>query len=168
MAGFSSKSTKPRRAFLDATKDNLPPTEALASSFSRRVGLDFIRRSQHYWDMKLVLTSHNITLTDAIETHIMNRIDKLDHFERRAVDTRVTIEHDHTKVPEKQFSCSMRLAVRGKDLFAEDKDADLYAAIDKVTKKIEQQIRKRHGKYKAKKHTEASRDKRKRQEAETD
>jgi ribosome-associated translation inhibitor RaiA len=29
----------------------------------------------------------------------------------------------------------------------------LYAAIDMVTKKIEQQLRKRHNKYKARKHT---------------
>jgi putative sigma-54 modulation protein len=142
----------------------LPPVETLASSNSCRVGLDFVPRPQHYWDMKLVLTSHNIKLTDAIETHIMNRIDKLDHFEQRAVDTRVTIEHDHTKVPEKQFSCSMRLAVRGKDLFAEDKDADLYAAIDKVTKKIEQQIRKRHSKAKERKHFAAAAAKHRRQE----
>ena len=43
----------------------------------------------------------------------------------------------------------MRLAVRGPDLFAEDRESDLYAAIDCVTKKIEQQIRKRHSKRKA-------------------
>ena len=56
----------------------------------------------------------------------------------------MTLEHDHTRAPEKQFSCSMRLSVRGPDLFAEDRESDLYAAIDRVTKKIEQQIRKRH------------------------
>jgi len=50
-------------------------------------------------------------------------------------------------------------------LFAEDCERDLYAAIDLVTKKIEQQIRKRHNKYKARKHTEAARTKRRRQEA---
>jgi len=33
--------------------------------------------------------------------------------------------------------------------FAEHVESDLYAAIDKVTKKIEQQIRKRHNKWKA-------------------
>ena len=42
----------------------------------------------------------------------------------------------------------MRLGVRGPDLFAEDRESDLYAAIDRVTKKIEQQIRRRHGKTK--------------------
>ena len=58
------------------------------------------------------------------------------------------------------------LAVPGPDLFAQDSEADLYAAIDVVTKKIEQQIRKRQSKFKARNHTEASRKKRTRQEAE--
>jgi len=57
-------------------------------------------------------------------------------------------------------------ACPGPDLFAEDSEADLYAAIDLVTKKIEQQIRKRQNKYKARKHADASRTKRIRQEAE--
>ena len=65
----------------------------------------------------------------------------------------------------RKFSCSIRLAVPGPDLFAEDSESDLYAAIDLVTKKIEQQIRKRHSKYKARKHGEASASKRRRQEA---
>ena len=93
--------------------------------------------------MKLILSTHNVTLTKAIEDHVVKCIEKLDHFDPRAIDARVTLEHDHTRVPEKQFSCSMRLAVRGPDLFAKDVESDLYAAIDRVTKKIEQQIRKR-------------------------
>jgi putative sigma-54 modulation protein len=113
--------------------------------------------------MKFILSSHNIKVTQGIEDHLLARVEKLDHFETRAVEARVTIESDHTRAPEKHFSCSMRIGVRGKDLFAEDKDADLYAAIDKVTKKIEQQIRKRHSKAKASKHSAASTAKRKRQ-----
>lgn len=109
--------------------------------------------------MKLILIPHGVTLTKAIEDHIVSRIEKLDHFDQRAVDARVTLEHDHTRTPEKAFSCAMRLSVRGPDLFAEDREADLYAAIDIVTKKIEQQIRKRHSKAKAKHHSEASKTK---------
>src|ERR1043166_9346858 len=105
--------------------------------------------------MKLILSTHNVTLTKAIEDHIISRINKLDHLDRFAIDARVTLEHDHRKAPERQFCCSMRLAMPGPDLFAEDSEADLYAAIDVVTKKIEQQIRKRHSKYKARKHPEA-------------
>jgi ribosomal subunit interface protein len=55
--------------------------------------------------------------------------------------------------------------MRGPDLFAEDHESDLYAAIDRVTKKIEQQIRKRHNKRKATKHKIATRTKVRRQES---
>ena len=114
--------------------------------------------------MKLILSTHNLTLTKAIEDHLVDKLEKLDHFDRRAVDARVTLEHDHKRAPEKQFACSIRLEMPGPDLFAEDAERDLYAAIDLVTKKIEQQIRKRHNKYKARKHAEAARTKRRRQE----
>jgi len=115
--------------------------------------------------MKLILSTHNVTLTKAIEDHVLSCIDKLDHLDRFAINARVTLEHDNAKAVDKQFSCSMRLVVPGPDLFAEDSESDLYAAIDLVTKKIEQQIRKRHSKYKARNHNEAAAGKRKRQVA---
>lgn len=115
--------------------------------------------------MKLILSTHNVTLTKAIEDHILDKIQKLEHFDRYAIDARVTLEHDNTKAPNAAFKCGMRLSMPGPDLFAEDVESDLYAAIDLVTKKIEQQIRKRHSKFKAKNHTEAAKGKRKRQEA---
>ena len=113
----------------------------------------------------MILSTHNVTLTKAIEEHIVSRIEKLAHLDRFALSARVTLEHDKTKAPERQFSCSMRLVVPGPDLFAEDVESDLYTAIDLVAKKIEQQIRKRHSKYKARKHTQPARGKRTRQEA---
>ena len=115
--------------------------------------------------MNLILSTHNVTLTKAIEDHILSRLEKLAHLDRFAINARVTLEHDHTKVPERAFACSVRLSVPGPDLFAEDAERDLYAAIDLVCKKIEQQIRKRQNKYKARKHTEAAKTKRRRQEA---
>lgn len=115
--------------------------------------------------MKFILSTHNVTLTRAIEEHILDKIDKLEHLDRWAIDARVTLEHDHTKVPERQYICSVRMGVRGPDLFAEDSESDLYTAIDLVFKKIEQQIRKRRGKRKTAKHTDAARLKRKRQDS---
>lgn len=113
--------------------------------------------------MKLILSTHNVTLTEAIEQHILSRIDKLEHFDRWAINARVVLTHDMTKIPERQFKCSMRLSVPGPDLYAEDSENDLYAAIDLVTKKIEQQIRKSHNKRKAKKHSDSAASKKSRQ-----
>ncbi len=118
--------------------------------------------------MKLILSTHNVTLTKTIEDRIVKRLEQLDRFDRRAIDARVTLEHDHTRVPRRQFGCSILLRLHGHDLFAEDVESDLYAAIDRVAKKIEQQIRKRHNKWKARKHKVAARSKRTRQEVETD
>jgi putative sigma-54 modulation protein len=103
--------------------------------------------------MKFILSTHNLTLTKAIEDHLLSRLEKIDHMDKYVTAARVTLEHHHLKVPERQFTCSIRLAVPGPDLFAEDCESDLYAAIDIVTKKIEQQLRKRHGKFKVRNHT---------------
>jgi putative sigma-54 modulation protein len=114
--------------------------------------------------MKLVLSTHNVTLTAAIEDHVVSRLNKLDHMDRHVIDARVTVEHDKTKAPERQFGCSVRLTVPGPDLFALDEEEDLYAAIDKVMKKIQQQIRKRHNKLKEKYHHAPARTKDSRRE----
>src|SRR6266511_1035731 len=43
--------------------------------------LDFLFHWNHDAAMKLILSTHNVTLTKAIEDHILSRIDKLDHFD---------------------------------------------------------------------------------------
>ncbi len=115
--------------------------------------------------MKLILSSHNVTLTKAIEDHILAKLEKLEHLDHRALATRVTLENDTAKTTDNRFKCSVRLDVAGPDLYAEDWEVDLYAAIDMVMKKIEQQIRKRQSKFKARHHSEAAKGKRRRQEA---
>jgi ribosomal subunit interface protein len=127
--------------------------------------LDFVGNRLHPTAMNLILSTHNLTLTKAIEDHLLSRLEKLAHLNRYALNARVTLERDRTKAPERQFSCSVRLTMPGPDLFAQDVESDLYAAIDLVCKKIEQQIRKRHNKFLTRKHKQAARTKRTRQEA---
>src|SRR4051794_24447604 len=110
--------------------------------------------------MKLIVSTHDVTLTEAINNHLQDRIDRLEHLDGQAVNARIVLEHDNTRAPENQFKCSVQLSMPGPDLFAEDFESDLYAAIDLSIKKVEQQLRKRHGKLKAQKHTEKARNKR--------
>lgn len=149
---------------------NKTKSAAPKTSKAKKARRDDTKKGASYNDgssMKLILTTHNVTLTDAIESHILSRIEQLSHLDPRAIDARVTIEHDHSKVTERQFKCSIRVTEPGPDLFAEDAESDLYAAIDLVAKKIEQQMRKRHNKFKARNHSEAAKGKRKRQESES-
>jgi putative sigma-54 modulation protein len=110
--------------------------------------------------MKFILTTHNVTLTDAIEQHVLAKIEKLEHIDRWLLDARVTLEKDHVAhSPETQFKCGIRVGIRGNDLYAEDREADLYAAVDLAVKKLEAQIRRKHSKAKARTHTVAARSK---------
>jgi putative sigma-54 modulation protein len=127
--------------------------------------LDFPPDQGHVVYMKFILSAHNVTLTKSIEDHILTRIEKLEHLDRYVTSARVTLEHDNLKPAASQFCCGIRLSLPGPDLFAQDWESDLYTAIDLVTKKIEQQLRKRHNKRKARKHTLGSRSKRLRQTA---
>ena len=102
--------------------------------------------------MKPILSTHGLTLSKGIADHITAKIQKIEHLDNYATQVRVSLEHDKLKAPERAFTCSMRLSLPGPDIFAEDSENDLYAAIDLVTKKIETQLRKRHGKFKARKH----------------
>src|SRR5438876_9001928 len=70
----------------------------------QRLSLDFRERRLHHSCMKLILIPHGVTLTEAIEDHVVAKIEKLDHFDKRAIDARVTLEHDHTRAPERAFS----------------------------------------------------------------
>jgi putative sigma-54 modulation protein len=145
----------------------LPMAKFRAAPFTRflkKLAIEYSQEQRHLVFMKLILSTHNVTLTDAIEKHVLAKVDKLDRLTSRVLHARVILEHDHMRVPERRFCCSMRLGVSGPDLFAEDRESDLYAAIDLVVKKIEQQIRKRQSKVKARKHKIAARTKRTRQE----
>ena len=50
--------------------------------------------------MKLVLSTHKVTLTDGLKEHVRLCIEKLDHQETHALKAFVNLERDHKGVPE--------------------------------------------------------------------
>src|ERR1041384_1037210 len=79
----------------------------------------FLSQNDHSSHMKLILSTHNVTLTKAIEDHVLGRLDQLEHLDRFAMDARVILEHDTSKATDRQFKCSVRLRMPGPDLYAE-------------------------------------------------
>jgi ribosomal subunit interface protein len=115
-------------------------------------------------DMKFILSTHNVTLTEAIEQYVLGKLEKLESIDRWLLDARVTLEKE-TRSSVDVFKCGIRLGIRGNDLYAEDKEPDLYAAVDLTVKKLEQQIRKKHSKAKARTQRTAARSKEKKKES---
>jgi putative sigma-54 modulation protein len=94
--------------------------------------------------MKIIIDSHNIHVTEAIETHVNTCIQKLEHMNQKTLEARVHLDRDHAGQALKKYKCSMHILLKGKDVFAEDSEKDLYVAIDLATKKTQQQLRKQH------------------------
>jgi len=106
--------------------------------------------------MKLVLSTHKVTLTDGLKEHVRMCIEKINHQETHALAAFVNLERDHIGHPDKRFTCTMKVTLPGQNLVARDAEDDLYAAIDLVTKKVQAQLRKRHNKFKARNHKQAA------------
>ena len=110
--------------------------------------------------MKLILDSHNVEVTEAIKAHVSVCVHKLEHMNQRALEARVNLGRDHVGLPENKFKCTMHIYFKGTDMFAEGHQSDLYVAIDLVTKKNQQQLRKRHNKIITRHHAGAAKAKR--------
>ena len=100
--------------------------------------------------MKMVLSTHKVTLTDGLKDHVRQCVEKLNQLDTHAISVFVNLERDHKGIPKKKFTCNMRVSLPGQNLVARDAESDMYAAIDLVTKKMQAQLRKRHSKFKAK------------------
>lgn len=91
--------------------------------------------------MNLNITGHHIEVTPAIRDYVTGKLDRvLRHFDQ------VTSSHVILSVEKLQQKAEVTLHVKGKDIFADAIDADLYAAIDLLVDKLDRQVLKHKGK----------------------
>lgn len=91
--------------------------------------------------MQIHLSPRHLTLTAAIHSFVAEKVSHLEQLTDRIIAAHVVLLHDETKT--RKYIVKVHLAVPGPDIHAEDAEDDLYAAIEKVTDKLSQQIRKR-------------------------
>ncbi len=93
--------------------------------------------------MQIHLSPRHLTLTAAIHGHVASKISHLEEIVENILAAHVVLIHDEKRNPSRAFHVKVHLAVPGPDIYAEDAESDLYAAIDKVTSKLARQLRKR-------------------------
>ncbi|MCK2126156.1 ribosome-associated translation inhibitor RaiA [Thauera aromatica] len=87
--------------------------------------------------MNLNITGHHIEVTPAIRDYVSSKLDRvIRHFDNV---TSVAVILSVEKLRQK---AEVTLHVRGKDIFVESDDSDLYAAIDAMTDKLDRQVQK--------------------------
>jgi putative sigma-54 modulation protein len=87
--------------------------------------------------MNLTITGHHVEVTPAIREYVTNKLDKvIRHFDNvTSVNVILSVE----KLDQK---AEVAVHVRGKDIFVESHDQDMYAAIDAMTDKLDRQVLK--------------------------
>jgi putative sigma-54 modulation protein len=96
--------------------------------------------------MKIIIHAKNIELTPAIKSYVDEKVGSLSKFlpvHDDVIETRVEVGKPslhHREGP--VFYAEVNLLVGGKLIRANEKNFDLYAAIDKVRDEVEAQIKK--------------------------
>lgn len=113
--------------------------------------------------MHIHLSPRHLVLTGAINSYVVNKLAHLDHQSDRIMAAHVVLVHDDSK-KKSNYVVKVHLALPGPDIFAEDREEDLYAAVDLVMGKLSRQLRKRKTRlFTGKKHkTQKAVEKRKR------
>ena len=92
--------------------------------------------------MNLNITGHHIEVTPALREYVTGKVDKIiRHFDH------VTSVHVILSVAKLVQKAEITLHVKGKDIYADSSDADLYAAIDLLIDKLDRQVMKYKGKH---------------------
>lgn len=91
--------------------------------------------------MNLNITGHHIEVTPALRDYVSGKVEKvIKHFDH------VTSVHVILSVEKLVQKAEITLHVKGKDIFADSSDTDLYAAIDLLIDKLDRLVQKHKSK----------------------
>ncbi len=87
--------------------------------------------------MQLSITGHHLDVTDALKTYVTTKLQKLEkHFDN------ITNVHVVLSVEKLDQRAEATLHMSGAEVFADAHSDDLYAAIDRLSDKLDRQILK--------------------------
>ncbi len=93
--------------------------------------------------MQLHLSPRHLRLTAAIHEYAAKKIRAIEGI-ADIIAAHVVLISDATAKPDDRFCVKVHLAVPGPDIHAEERNANLQAALDGVASKLARQLRKRH------------------------
>ena len=85
--------------------------------------------------MNLTVSGHHITVTPSIHDYVVNKLAKVNRHFDHVIDVNVILS-----VEKLAQRAEVNVHVRGKDIFVETAEPDMYAAIDSLADKLDRQI----------------------------
>ena len=102
--------------------------------------------------MNLHLTGHHVQITPAIRGYVAAKLARITHHFDHVIDVNVILSVEKLR---QKIEATVR--VRGKDIFCESIDTDMYAAIDSLVDKLDRTIIKHKEKNLEHRHAETPR-----------
>lgn len=84
--------------------------------------------------MQISISGHHVDITDSMRNYVNEKIEKLDRHFDQALDIKVILT-----VEKLRHKAEATLHVSGNNLYAEDTQEDMYAAIDGLIDKLDRQ-----------------------------
>jgi len=92
--------------------------------------------------MDILIQADGVTMTDALQEIINEKIGHLEQFASRAMRVRVRLRKVSAHPSPRQFLVRVLCEVPGNDLSAEEAGSDVLGALEAVASKIERRLRK--------------------------
>lgn len=90
--------------------------------------------------MNLKISGRHLEVTPALREYVISKLEKvLRHFDQ-VIDANVVLSVDNQKEKDKRQKVEISLHLKGKDIFLESANGDLYAAIDLMVDRLDRQV----------------------------
>jgi len=90
--------------------------------------------------MEVTIRGRNITVTDRLNDYVTKKASKLDRYLPTIDEARMELSVENTKAAQDRQVAQLTVRNRGTILRAEERDQDIFAAIDAVMDKMQRQI----------------------------
>jgi putative sigma-54 modulation protein len=90
--------------------------------------------------MNLTISGHHLEVTAALREYVLTKLERVTRHFDQVVDVNVLLTVEKQKEKERRQKCEVTLRVKGRDIFVEHANEDLYAAIDQLMDKLDRQV----------------------------
>lgn len=107
--------------------------------------------------MNMTISGHHLEVTPALRGYVTSKLERITRHFDQVVDVKVLLTVDNMKEKDSRQRAECNVHVKGRDIFAESSHADLYAAVDELTDKLDRQVARHKTKIKDHRHIAAKR-----------
>ncbi len=107
--------------------------------------------------MNLTISGHHLEVTPALREYVLTKLDRVTRHFDQVVDVNVLLTVEKLREKERRQKAEVTLHTKGKDIFVEQSNEDMYAAIDELMDKLDRQVCRHKDKLQAHHHESGKR-----------